>query len=58
MYRTTQSKNDSNKDICFFSNWRLLMNVVFVLHSKKAVSDVLEGVTSKNFSLSPFAFYD
>ena len=31
------------------------MNVVFVLHSNKAFSDILEGVTSKTSSLSPLA---
>ena len=28
---------------------------MFVLRSKKAFSDILEGVTSKTFSLAPFA---
>ena len=27
------------------------MNVMFILHPKKAFSDVVEGVTSKNLSL-------
>ena len=49
MYHSTPSKKDSNKGVCFFSNWRLVMNVVFVLHSKKAFSDVLEAFTSNNF---------
>ena len=31
------------------------MNVLFVLHSKKALSDILEGVTSKTSSLAPLA---
>ena len=28
---------------------------MFIIHSKKAFSDILEGVTSKNFSLAAFA---
>ena len=29
------------------------MSVMFVLHSKKALSDILEGMTLKNFSFAP-----
>ena len=32
-----------------------MMKVIFVLNSNKAFSDVLENVTSKNFSFAPLA---
>ena len=32
------------------------MNIMFVLHSKHAFSDALEGVASKIFSLGPLAY--
>ena len=44
--------NDILQDISLFSNSRVMMNVVFVPHSKKAFYEVLEGVASKNFSLA------
>ena len=32
------------------------MNIMFVLHSKHAFSDALEGVALEHFSLTPIAY--
>ena len=49
---TSQYKKDSNKDICFFSNWGLMMNVIFVLLSKKAFPTFLRVRQKVSRSLS------
>ena len=38
-----------------FSNLRSMINILLVLFSKGMLSDALEGVTSKTFSLAPLA---
>ena len=48
-------QKDSDENMNSFSNLRSMTNILLVLFSKGTLSDALEGVTSKKFSLAPLA---
>ena len=48
-------QKDSDENMNSFSNLRSMINILLVLFSKRTLSDALEGVTSKKFSLVPLA---
>ena len=48
-------QEDSDESMDSFSNMRSMINILLVLFSKGTLSDSLEGVTSKKFSLAPLA---
>ena len=50
-------QKDSSEDMYSFSAQRSMMSMKFVLHSKRAFSEVLDGVTLKKFSLSPLMYF-
>ena len=48
-------QKDSDENMNSFSNLRSMIIILLVLFSKGTLSDALEGVTSKKFSLAPLA---
>ena len=48
-------QKDSDENMISFSNLKSMINMLLVLFSKGMLSDALDGVTSKKFSLAPLS---